>query len=358
MSQNQETQEISLDDLWNSQSDLNPEPKEDKNIIPESAFTQEEKETSPIVEKPQPEEQKQTFTTTSDYTDLIKEYVAEGVFPDNITIEVDGEDVLITDLKNVNKTLFKKIQKGVEAYKKDQDKDKFISVDGLDETTKQLIELSKKGGDISSLIKHKAEFVNPIENLDLENPQAQEWLVRQKLQSKGIVAEIIDTTIAVYKKNFKLDEEANKAKSEIDLNYQAEVKRRLAEQEAENTAFQEVLKERKKSLTEGYKTLGIQKDTTIKTLVDAATKADENGLTKTDLLYFQAKENPELYTKINYLLNNSAEFEEFMGIKTKNKEQVKTFIKIATTEKKTTTSAPQEEELKNWGDLKFSEDEK
>ena len=90
--------------------------------------------------------------------------------------------------------------------------------------------------------------------------------------------------------------------------------------------------------------------------MDAATKADENGLTKTDLLYFQAKENPELYTKINYLLNNSAEFEEFMGIKTKNKEQVKTFIKIATTEKKTTTSAPQEEELKNWGDLKFSED--
>lgn len=291
-------------------------------------------------EKPQPKAE-EAPKTSNFYNDLVKDFIEEGDWVDgDIEIEKDGEivNVPISEL-DFTPELFKQV-KELQKSKRQEDIDsKYISLEGIDDTTKKMIELKKAGGDISELIKAEAQFVHPLKGLDLNDERIQEGLVRQKLISLGLDDDIIDYKINKLKEGLVLDKEADKIIEEVNTNFDNFVEQRKQEQEEQLKVVQEEQKKFKKEVTDIYRKFEL-KDTLVKSLVENIAKTDEYGLSTVDRLFFDAKkQNPELFAKVSFLLSDEEKFNEFLGIKIKNdvkKETVRTIFKL---NPKTATSA-------------------
>lgn len=292
-------------------------------------FEEPEEEIAQKVEKPttaeptpQPQPQKSDF-----YTNLLKEFIADGDFED-AEIEIDGQAVILSELDNVTPELFKQIKEAQKELKKQELDLKYVSVEGLDETTKKLIELKKKGGDITPLIQMDAEFRHPLQGIDLDNERVQEDLVRQKYRHAQIDEDIIEMKIAKLKKELILDKEANKVVEEINQNFDRVVEAKKQEYEAALNQRKEEEKTFRKIMTEEFRKIST-KDNVVKQLVEATSKFDENGIAEIDDLFFEVKQsNPNLFAKVALLLKDEKLFNEFLGVKVKNEEAKQLLKKI------------------------------
>ena len=265
------------------------------------------------------------------YTDLIKDYIEEGDWEDG-AIEIDGEVVNLVDLKNVSADLFKQIKASQKLAKEEELKDKYISKEGIDENTLKILELKKAGGDTRELLQIQAEYVNPLQGLDLDDERVQEYIVRQKLASNpDLDDEDIDNKIRKFKNNLTLDLEAGKVAEEVNVNFTRLIESKNAEHKARVEAQKEEQKNFKKQMTQTFRDL-VPDEKIVKSLVESSATFDENGLTNSDRAYFEAKKSPELFAKIALLLSDEDKFNEFYGTKIKNtvnKDTIKKIFKIA-----------------------------
>lgn len=295
----------------------------------EDFFKTEEEETKQE-ESPKIESKKET-PKDNIYASKIKDYIEEGFFSD-ADIEVEDENgetvkIALSELKDVTPEMFTIIKEEQKRLNAEEIGEKYVSVEGLDERTKKMIELKKAGGDLSELIQEDIQYTNVLAGIDLDNEQVQENLVRQKLQSQGLKPKYIEAEIAEMKENLTLDTEAK----QIVDNYNSYYDNLLEEKKKEQLSKIEVEKEQqkvfKKSLNEIYRELKLPENIS-KVLLDNSTKTDEYGLTNTDKLYFDAKADPKTYAELSFFLNNKEKFKEFLGIKVKNETKLDTVRKI------------------------------
>lgn len=232
--------------------------------------------------------------------------------------------VPITEL-DITDEVFEQLEQAQKDKKEEDFKSKYVSVEGLDETTKKMIELKKSGGDITPLLQAEAEFVSPISKLNLEDEGHQEYLVRQRLSLNPDLDQVdIDNKIKRLKENLTLDIEAKKIADDVTEKFNTWVEEKNKEHLARVEALKEEQKQFTKTIRDTYKGFDIKNENLLKGLVEKATKTDEHGLTEVDKAYFDAKKNPELFAKVNFLLTNEDAFNEFMGIKIKNKVSIET----------------------------------
>jgi hypothetical protein len=284
---------------------------------------------------------------TSVYTDLIKEYIEEGDWQDG-AIEVEDEKgeiitINLLDLSDVTPDQFKQIKAAQKALREEDFKSKYISIEGLDENTKKIIELKKAGGDTRELFQMQADLVNPLDTLDLDDERVHEYLVRQKLAANpDFDADDIDNKIAKMKANFVLDTEAKKIITEVNTNFGLAIEQRQKAHLETVEKAQAEQKEFKKKIAQTYKDLKLS-DNVVKNLVENTAKFDEYGLTNVDKAFFEAKKNPEFFAKIAYLILDEKGFNEFQGVKIKNnvtKETIKTIFKISPKNTKSSITNP------------------
>jgi len=339
--------------------------KTEESASLEEFFEKEEKietPTTPVVETKEVVTEAKTKTAettpaapkTSIYSDLIKEYIEDGDWTDG-AIEIEDENgevkqVNLLDLSDVTPEQFKQIKAGQKALRDEEFKSKYISVEGLDENTRKIIELKKAGGDTRELFQMQAEIVNPLDNLDLDDERVHEYLVRQKLSANpDLDQDDIDNKVRKLKANFTLDTEAKKIISEVNHNFGLAIEQKQKEHAAIVEKVQEEQKVFKKQMTQTYKDLKLN-DNIVKNLVENTSKFDEYGLTNVDKAFFEAKKNPELFAKIAYLILDEKGFNEFQGVKVKNdvtKETLKTIFKISPKVSKTSITS-QEGSLENY----------
>lgn len=285
------------------------------------------------------------------YDNVISDFLEDGEWEDMvIETEVDGEvvETPLSELKNVDKETFQEIKKHFKQLKDEEFKENYISVEGLDETTKRMVELKKKGGDISSLIQAEVQHVHPLKGIDLEDERVQEAIVRQKLSASGQLSQAtIENEIKTLKANLELDKKSNEIVQEINTNFNRFVETEAKRQEEELEAQRQQQKEFRKTLSETIKNFNIQEEKVVKALLDASTKYDSNGLSDVDKAFFEAKQNPELFTKIAFLLTNEELFDKHMGIKIKNKATLGEVKKILNLRKKSSTEQPKVEKKKS-----------
>lgn len=306
-------------------------PQETQTVeLPISEFFEENPaEAKPVETAPTPAP---TPDKPNQYAEQAKFLIEKGYWKDlDVEIEENGEKKLvpISELE-MTPELFDQLDEAQKAEQKEAFNSKYIDVEGIDDTTKKLIELKKKGGDITELIQLDAEFVNPIKNLDLENEQVHEYLVRQKYQSLGLEQDIIDFKVDKLKKELTLDVEAKKVADEINSNFDKVVENKLKEREAAVEAQKEEQKNFKKGLSEAYKKLEL-KDTLVKSLIENAAKFDEYGFSNVDKVFFEAKKDPEKFARIAFHILDEEGYNEFQGVKTKNKivsQQVDKVLKL------------------------------
>lgn len=265
-------------------------------------------------------------TVISDYSKKLKDIIDAGFIEDaQISWGAEGEEkeVFLSELEELEEDQYKAILAKYKEAKDAELKEKYISVDGLDERTKSYIELKKAGGDPSQLIKEEIQHVNPWEKLDLEDEDVQEYIVRSSLTAQGLKPKFVDQEIAELKENLQLDTEATK----VFNNVQSQFKKRIEDEkkaQLENIEKEkQESKEFRKNMSVSLKEL-IPNENIAKLILDNATKKDEVGLTNTDKLYFDSQKDPKLYAEVSFFLNNREEFYKSIGVKNKNKETIKT----------------------------------
>jgi len=309
------------------------------------------------------EEEQLTEPTNESQTQLVYnkviDYIENGLIED-IEIEIgDGDDkkvVFLSDYKDIDEDTLKAV---IQHYKKSKDeeiKERYISTEGLDERTKKMIELKKAGGDLSELIEVEVQYTNPLKDFNLELESDQERLVRLDLQSQNIKPKVIDAQIEAMKEDFTLDVEAKKIAENINKKVDEFIEAKKKEQLDAIEEEKKQQKEFKKNVNNILKEYNLPENIS-KVILENTTTTDEVGLTNTDKLYFDSKNDPELHTEISFFLNNREEFKKFLGVKVKNKatlEQVNKVLKINTKNIKTEVQPPatseqkKEEELKNF----------
>lgn len=321
-----------------------------------------EKETSkpeesdpPAQELDEEEEKANPSQNPTVYAELLSTYIEEGDWEDAI-VEIEGEEVQLSELKSVDKETFLQIKAAQKEAQQERLKEKYIDIEGLDETDLELINLKKSGGDWTYLLKQEAEMVHPLEGLDLENENTQLWLLAEQYKSQGMDQEAINMQLQSDKKNFKLDEKAKKVVDNINNAYKELVAAESKKKQQEQERIQQERKELAKNLRENYKSMKLS-DSAIKRYVETATKDLGGGKTKLDSLVDSYKNDPEKLAKLAYFLEDEKGFLEFNGAKQKNKQSLKTIKLISQTQKQTKDKAKTVEEDENdndpWSKMTF-----
>lgn len=299
----------------------------------ETTKTEEVKAEEVIKQTDPPLEEVKT-TTVSNYSKRMQNLISDG-FLEDVTINIDGEDVFLSEVDIKDEDTYRTILESIKEEKDNKLKENFISKEGLDETTQKLIEIRKAGGDITEIVKENVNAIDQLTNLKNilssdDTPEQQKEklhidIVAQDLQYRGLSPKVIQAQINDFIESGNLEVEADKIlNTHLELhNSQIEEKRQL-ELERLNKEKEE-LKNFKKDLSSTYKTWNLP-DNISRTLLDNATKLDQDKISNTDKLYFEAQKNPELFAKVNFLLNNPNEFEKWVGSK-KSTEAKKEIIK-------------------------------
>src|SRR5699024_285583 len=131
------------------------------------------------------EEEEQSPQQPTVYAELLKDYISSGDWEDAI-VEMDGEEVKLSELEALDKETFLQIKSTQKEIAQEKLKEKYIDVEGLDETDLQLINLKKSGGDWTYLLQHEAENIHPLEGLDLDDENVQLWLLSEQYKSQGM----------------------------------------------------------------------------------------------------------------------------------------------------------------------------
>ncbi len=292
----------------------------------------------PVVEEVKP--------TTTNYTKKINSFIEAGLLED-VSITIDDKEVFLSEIDIQDKETYDSILESVKAEKDKQRDEKYISKEGLDEITEKIIEIRRAGGNVNDIIQENVSAIDQLTNIkktldsveveDKEKEQLAINIIAQKLQQGGFSNKVINAQIEDYIENGNLENEANTILDEhLALHGQAiEQKRQSELQRVEQE--KEEFKTFKKNLSTTYKEFSVPENIQ-KVLIENATKLDEYKVSNTDKLYFEAQtKNPDLYAKVNFLLNNPQEFEKWISgkkITETKKEIIKSSIVINTNRKR------------------------
>lgn len=258
----------------------------------------------------------------------LQDYINAGLLSDMEVQVGEGDDAKVIFLSDYKDITPEDLPSIIEAYKKAQDEEKIEKLyEGLDARTRKMIELKKAGGDINELIQAEVQYTNALAGLDLDSEEVQESLVRQKLQGQGLHPKVINAQIEAMKEDVILDLEAKKIVDEYNVFYDKFVEDKNKEQLESITKEKEEQKEFRKNIGQVLRDYNLPENIS-KVVLDNSTKVDEHGLTNTDKLYFEAKNDPKEFAELAFYLNNKEEFKKFIGVKVKNQTTIKEVGKI------------------------------
>lgn len=337
-----------LKDFLNFTED--PKPKETsqefENFFEEKKEEVETEEVTQTIDPPKEEEEKEIPTPKgNNYSELVKDLIESGDWGDYM-VEVGEEEVAIKDLENIDKELFLQLKQSQEAYKEEQNKDKYISLEGVDDYTKKLIEISKEGGDISQLIQTQSQLINPVLQIK-QNRDEQSLidLVAFKMKNQNYDDDYINLKIQKFLKEGTLDEEADKVIEEIETNYNAHLEQTKKQLQDQKLQIEKERKEYKKTISEKLKPFNL-KENDSRNIIKIASEYDEQGVSEADKLFYQIKqEDPERFVEIVMLMKDRELYNSIKFTSVKNKAELEAAKKILSLKPRVTTT-PKEPQKK------------
>lgn len=347
--QQQPPQVISLDEIANKAfgetQETAPTPTIAEQMLPDPPKVE---VAPPSIENLPTQAVEQKSTTR--YSEKIKNLIEDG-FLEDVSITLDDKEVYLSEIDIQDKDTYDTILENIKADKKKNRDEKYISKEGLDDSFLKVVEAKKAGANVNEIIQENVSAIDQLSNLrnaldsfevaDKDKEQLAINIVAQNLQQKGLSQKVIQAQLEDYIESGVLENEATSIlDSHLSLHNQAIEEKTQAE-------FQRLEKEKedfklfKKTISNTYKEYGLP-DSIQKVLVENATKVDEWKISNTDKLYFEAQQkNPELYSKVNFLLNNPQEFEKWISGKKvleAKKDIIKSSIVINTNKRKESKS--------------------
>lgn len=263
------------------------------------------------------------------YKSLISDLVKNGLWEGFEGIEDEKGNVIPLDEVNIDKDLFYSIieQKTEEA--KNKAAENKISVEGVSDFVKRVIELDKKGGNVRSAMETYNNYQNPIDSLDLEKVEDQRKMVylRYATENKLDEQEIQDI-IEIREKNGRLKETAIAAKEQ--LQKAIDMKMEALEQEAVARAEQEKanIKAYRGKLNESFDKQFQLKDSVKNKLIELATKRSKEGAFQIDLMFDEAMRDVDKAAKIIMLIANEEEYNKQISERRVREDKINTMKSI------------------------------
>jgi hypothetical protein len=251
---------------------------------------------------------------SSVYSRLTKKYIEMGTWQD-AKIELNGEEVTLSELENLDEETFLQIQQSQDTVKDEDLKDKYINKEELDDISLQIVEISKNKGDLSRVLDVKKRFIDPLEKFDLTQESHQEALVRQKylIESNNKLSQKdLDIIIKNRKEDLTLDKEAQEYADGLKSGFKQFLQQEEDKAKTEIETTKETVKTTKKSVRDELSKYGL-KDTAIKPLLDFIT-SDKNNDPISEQIE-ELKKNPEQFAELLMFLNNKEDYKKAIGEK-------------------------------------------
>ena len=182
-----------------------------------------------------------------------------------------------------------------------------VSVEGVSEFTKKLIEIEKNGGNVQQALESYQMYKHPLDGLDLSREEDQQAAVYLKFQAAGLKDKEIIDVIKAYKSNGELEDKANEAKLELDSAFEQQLSALNQEAIDRKTQQKEALKTYRNDLGENLKTFEVN-DTYRRKLLDIASKEDTNGRFELDNIYSEKRRNPKEAAELVLFLTDKEEY--------------------------------------------------
>ena len=257
-----------------------------------------------------------SIVDTTDHSKKLKSLIADGLIENfSIDYNTDGESiqVFLDDIEDLTEEGYKQILQQIKTAKKDEVDSKYISKEGLDDSFLKVIETRKAGGDITEQLRVNVTAIDQLTQLkeNIDNEQVQINIVGHALQQQGLKPRVVQAQIDAHIEDGTLENEANSIlNSHLTTHQQAIENKKQAELQRVEKEKEDV-KTLRKDLTNTYKEMGIPENM-YKVFIDNSTKLDQDKISNTDKLYFEAIKDPKQYAKITMLLNNPEAFEKYI----------------------------------------------
>lgn len=264
------------------------------------------------------------------YLDIIKEKLDSGEWQDVVIEDEDGNEVKLSELKDIDKDTFKALEKEIKTQKDAEFKEKYVSVDGLDEVKKRLINIVKEG-DLElakALFQNPAALQEPFQGYDADNDDHNEdvldWYYQKALGHSPKEAAAL---VKAAKEDLTLDVKAQKIVEYQRNQFYENLKNREQQILAEKAKEQETLKEYRKNLTAELKQEGLSETLTRK-FVDVATKTDKTGNYEIDTIYDEWMSDPKKAKELIYFMLDKENYLKKVTSSVKKDVQLDTLKRI------------------------------
>lgn len=286
----------------------------------------------------------------SGYKNIALKYIEKGTWSEDLAVEdAEGNIVPVSELEDIDEDTFFQIEEAVKAKAKEDNKNKFISIEGIDERRKNILDIVAEGGDLTEIFNSSEEvedYINPFSKLDLDNEAVQERVYLNALiKYNKLDADVAQTVVDKAKKDLTLDTKVKTYVDQYTANFDKYV---ISKKEEIIKSKQEELKTQaafKKSLREQYKSFDL-KPALANRLADSAVNK-KDGEFEIDTVYAQKMESPEEAAELILFLTDKKAYLDFK-MKDKTIEQHKKTrqtIKLIPREK--VASSKTEEDTKN-----------
>jgi hypothetical protein len=273
-------------------------------------------------------------TSESDkYKSLITKMVEMGEWEEFDTIEdADGNELNISEI-DVDEDTFKQIVRYQSELKSEKLLQNKVEIEGISDFTKKLIEIEKSGGDVRTALNLYEQVQDPLSRLDLNTTNGQAEAIYMLNKSKGLDDETIETLIAGYAQKGILKDKAEESKELLDKAVQAQLDNIQKSAEDAKIKYKENLKsyrnQLKESLTKEFKL----NDSSLKKILDAATKPDDNNTFELDAIYNSKRKNAAEAHELAMFLLNKEEYLKQKFNEEMSREKLSTFKKLKLTKK-------------------------
>lgn len=260
------------------------------------------------------EAEKASVGGDSGYKNLALKYIEKGTWSKDLAIEdEEGNEVLVSELKDLDEETFFLIDEAVKKQEEESKKDKYISIEGMEDRRKTLIEIVKEGGDLKEIFNSPEEmedYINPFSKVDLDNEAVQERVYLNALMKHNkLDADTAQLVVEKAKKDLTLDTKVKTYVDQYTASFDKYVEGKKAEIIENKKAEEKAAKEFKKSLKEQYKNFKI-KDTLASKLADSAVNK-KDGEFEIDTVYAQKMENPEEAAELILFLTDKKAYLDF-----------------------------------------------
>lgn len=328
---------LNTEDIYNEEENQNKESieTEDTSKNTEDAVSQDNQDVEDGNADDDKEEPKETGQEGEPiYDTFIKDLIEEGEWEDETVETEEGEEVLLSEMKEVDKKTFYEIKR----QKDKLDKQNTISLDSFDESKRKLVEILKEGGDLKEYFSSPKELEEPFKGVDLEDENNQKAILYNFNLNKGLDEEESKNLVEMAEKNGTLQEKTEKVTSFFKEKHQEKIKEAAAKAKEKREQEQKEDKELKKTLKEKFTSLGYN-DSKAKIYADKAIKKDSEGNYEIDKVYEERMKDPEKAYKLIQLLIDEDNFMKHIKEESKTATQKDNMrkLKLAGNKSKKTT---------------------